>query len=175
MEEVPLACKRATDRHKREIWRSLLPARGRQTGTREKYGGGPSCLQEGDRQAQERNMEEVPLACKRVTVRHKREIWRRSLLPARGRQTGTRFGGQYLLLLLLVSVDTEPTAHDIQETLPRYGLEPSGAGARNTLSTAFVSVVRGLHRAGGVEAGARSTQPLADHAPRSSNDSCNIK
>jgi hypothetical protein len=80
-----------------------------------------------------------------------------------------------LLLLLLVSADPEPTAHDVQEALPRHGLEPSGAGARNALRATFVSMVRGLHWARGVEACARSTQPFPNHTPRSRYDSCRRK
>jgi len=77
-----------------------------------------------------------------------------------------------VLLLLLVAADPKPTAYDIQEALSRNRLQTSGTGTRNTFRAAFIPVECGLHRTGGVEARPRGAEPLPDHPPRSSYDSC---
>jgi hypothetical protein len=65
--------------------------------------------------------------------------------------TGSLPAGSYLVLLLLVSADPEPTAYDIQKALPGHGLETPGAGTRDALRAAFVAVISRLHWARGVK------------------------
>lgn len=76
------------------------------------------------------------------------------------------------MLLLLVSADPEPTAYDIKEALPGYGLETTGAGTRDALRAAFVAVISRLHWARGVKTRPRGAQPLSDHPARSGYDPC---
>jgi hypothetical protein len=77
-----------------------------------------------------------------------------------------------MLLLLFVPADPESTAYDIQEALPRHGLEASCARTRDALRAAFVSVISRLHRARDVKTSPRGAETLSDHPARSRYDPC---